>query len=325
MINFHSKWKKSNILSSLYLWLSFRFSSFAFLVCISHSIASQTFQQLSYANAELGQKLIRPTHTTPSSTIDVHYSAASTQAEAPTTPKSTGFFSGLRNFFTGNSATTTTARPSIPATRSTHTQVTNAPVIPYQQPNVVPASPSLNTRTRSGGAGLPVQTISTTTTARPHHIDEFPALPPRRNENDRTASHGTALTLSSQGWTSRGNFDHGPSQHSTPHNAWTNNRRIGGSLPDLSRTTTHRPSYVLPTAKSMTNIHSGGHSGGHSNQHNNNNNNRKADTPLATDAEIEALTETLFEKSTPNIFPSIHVNLQGRTRSSELTDKAPMP
>lgn len=74
----------------------------------------------------------------------------------------------------------------------------------------------------------------------------------------------------------------------------------------------------------MSNIHSGGHSGGGRLSHNNSNN-KKAETPLATDAEIEDLTESLFEKSTPNIFPSMHVNLQGRTRSSELSDQAAMP
>lgn len=68
----------------------------------------------------------------------------------------------------------------------------------------------------------------------------------------------------------------------------------------------------------MSNIHPGGHS-------NNNNHNKNADTPLATDAEIEALTESLFEKSTPNIFLSINVNLQARTRSSEQSDQAPLP
>lgn len=313
-------------------WL--RFSSRLLLsVCFWIIIASQTFQQLSYANAELGQHLIRPTHTTPPNTFDIHFTVPTTQTEAPTTPKSTGFFSGLRNLFSRNSGTTTTVRPQKLTTtpQSSYGPVSNTPIVSFPQPNIVPASPSLNVRTRNGGSNLPVRTISsipptTTTTSKPYHNDEFPALsPPRRNDNNRPVSQrpGTANSPPDHDWSNHGNFNQG-SHHSTPQNVWSNIGHRGGSLPNLSATTTHRPSYSLPTSKSMTNIHSGGHSN-NNNNHRNNNNNLNTETPLATDAEIEALTESLFEKSSPNIFPSIHVNLQGRTRSSEQSDQAPMP
>lgn len=276
------------------------------------ALASQTFQQLSYANAELGQKLIRPTQTTTPNTIDINYSVPTIATEVVTTPKSSGFFSGLRNLFGRNSGATTTVRPSksTTSTRISTGAIANTPAVSSQQHIVYPASPSQNARARivggsGGGSVIPSQLTSTTSTSRPSNVDDFPALsPPRRNNNNRPVTSE---------WTNQG------SRQSTPHNDWTNIRRHGGSLPNLSVTTsTHRPSYSLPTSKSLSNIHSVGHS----NQ--NNNNNKKVDTPLATDAEIQLLSESLFEKSTPNIFPSINVNLQGRTRSSEQTDQAPM-
>lgn len=289
---------------------------------------SQTFQQLSYANAELGQKLIRPTQTTTPGTIDVNYSVATIETEVVTTPKPTGFFSGLRNFFSRNSGATTTARPTspVPSTRTPIGPAGNSPVATVPQQTIYPASPPQNARTRNGGSNMPIQltpttsTTSTTSTPKPSPIDDFPALsPPRRNNHSRPTTHRPAIPSTPVAdWTNHGNFNPG-SRPSVPQNAWTDIRRRGGSLPNLSMTTsTHRPSYSLPTSKSMSNIHSGGHS-------NNNNNNKNADTPLATDAEIEALTESLFEKSTPNIFSSINVNLQARTRSSEQSDQAPLP
>lgn len=238
------------------------------------------------------------------------------ETEVATTPKSAGFFSGLRNFFTRNSGATT-LRP-VTSAKITKVAPVNASMAAFLQPNIHPASPPQNARTRNGG-GMPAQLPLITSTAKPSSVDDFPALsaPRRDNNNNRLATNSP--TISSTSISDHGNSNLG-SRHSTSHNAWIDIRHRGGNLRNLSMTTsTHRPSYSLPTSKSLMDIHFGG------NSHHNNTNNAKVDIPLASDAEIESLSESLFEKSTPNIFASINVNLQGCTRSSEHTDQAPMP
>lgn len=66
--------------------------------------AAQNFQQLSYANAEVAQVLIRP-----------HVSGTAEPSIATTTVR-TGFLNGIRNFFARNTPSTSSPVPSITTT-----------------------------------------------------------------------------------------------------------------------------------------------------------------------------------------------------------------
>ncbi|KAJ6636228.1 Endoribonuclease [Pseudolycoriella hygida] len=152
---------------------------------------AQGLQQLSYANADIGQKLIRSTVTT--------------EPPPPTTRK-TSFFGGIRNYFVrksteapivtstepnvvraitplpGSSSSTTTSGRMVP-----RNPAGNAPPIMSQTSNIV--VPRVTPSTSS---------TTTTTTSRPKPPQEdFPPLGPPRRQNSVSSTTPSTTTLHS--------------------------------------------------------------------------------------------------------------------------------
>lgn len=295
---------------------------------------------MSYQNADIGQVLIRPhTATTahpPNGTI-VYLPRSTTPLPPHLTTTKASFFGNIRNFFSRGSTstvtpviTTTTRRP-VPVTVPTNVKNNNNNINQNTLRNGA-HTPPINSQTQfiqaesnKQPAGLPQMppsvpnqsstvkvvprtstTTTTTTTQRstlPHSpsIEEFPPLaPPRRNRPSAPSTVAPVPNI----WTTtmRPRTTHASQHVSTPE------RRPSDPNP-LSRT---------QSSSSIISIDS-------RNEYNNQKGSSTQPPELASDAEIEELTETLFKKSSPNLYPFITINLQGKTRSSRVDDEAPQP
>lgn len=305
------------------------FKNHFFIQFVFHYLVSQ---QLSYANAEIGQSLIRPHSTTlspPNGTVI--YLPRSTTPLPPhlTTTKKPGFFSNLRNIFvrgsttTGPTTTTTTNRPSVvPTTRHTNHG-------PNQHTLRNGGAPTLNSnvqflshessKTPTGIPQMPpsvlvtstAKTITSTTQApkKPPTEDFPPLAPPRHN---RPSVLPTSAPIVNNQWTST------TARSTTAGTSTTTARPTSttvSSAPTARRPSNPQPLSRTQSSSSIISVDS-------------RNEQPKGATQrpeLATDAEIEELTELLFKKSSPNLYPYLMVNLQGKTKSSLLTDEAPQP
>ncbi|KAG4080342.1 hypothetical protein HA402_010834 [Bradysia odoriphaga] len=153
----------------------------------------QGLQQLSYANAEVGQKLIRTSVTT---------------EPPPPTTKKTSFFGGIRNYFSKKSPETSTEAvisSSIPSSSSSSTTATTTTTTTARSTsqNAITGQnglPSMSqTRTNVVVPHItPSTTSTTTTTSRPKLPQEdFPALGPPRRQNSVSSSTPSTTTLHS--------------------------------------------------------------------------------------------------------------------------------
>lgn len=272
----------------------------------SYSIAdAQNLQQLSYAQAEVAQVLIRP------------HIVVSTEQPVSTTTAKPGFLNGIRNFFSRNSP------PS--STPSTTTVPTNTVILPTstgQNATAGYVSTNNGIRLYAGGNNLlnrnlngtrPTSAVTIKPTAAPRAStiapissslptaaprpqtsstqaspiqtprtqEDFPALgPPRRSRPDANVNPSTTVTSTlAPAWSL--------AAEQNRQNAFTEGT-TSASLHGYSTTTTKYPD-------------------------------------LATAEEIEDITETLLTKSSPNLMPYLMVNLQGRTHSYAKSDEAPLP
>lgn len=307
---------------------------------VSHFLFSEGSQQLSYQNADIGQVLIRPHMATtahpPNGTV-VYLPRSTTPLPAHLTTTKASFFGNIRNFFSRGS--TTTVSPVI--TTTTHrpasaTLPTNAKNNNINQNTLRNGlqMPSINSQTQfiqaesnnKQPAGIPqmppsvpyqsstvkvvpiISTTITTTTQRsavPHSpsIENFPPLaPPRQN---RPSVSSTVAPVP---------------------NAWTT---IPTTIRPSTTTASHqstperRPSD--PNSLSRTQSSSSIISIDSRNEYNKQKGSSTEPPELASNTEIEELTETLFKKISPNLYPFITINLQGKTRSSKVDDEAPQP
>lgn len=151
---------------------------------------AQGLQQLSYANADIGQKLIR--------------SSVTTEAPPPTTKK-TSFFGGVRNFFSKKSPETSSEPNTVGAvtplsssssssstTTTTTTTTTSTPQNARQ--NGLPSMSQTKTN-----VVVPPSTGSTTAaTSKPKLPQEdFPPLGPPRRQNSASSTTPSTTTLQS--------------------------------------------------------------------------------------------------------------------------------
>lgn len=134
---------------------------------------AQNLQQLSYANADVAQVLIRP-----------HMPVTTEQPPATTTAKPAGFLSGIRNLFSRNSVTTSTPTPvevstiAVPPTNDPHSSSSGIRLFsgpPGSRGTVPTAAPRRHLSTPSPTPPTPAPRAK-----RPNN-EEFPALgAPRR-------------------------------------------------------------------------------------------------------------------------------------------------
>lgn len=281
--------------------------------------------QLTYANAELGKTLIRPhsASTAPPNGTVIYLPRTTTQTPGQqTTTKKSGFFNNLRNIFSRGSSTTTTMPPTIATTTrktSTSTNVWYHIQSPNQhtlrngaQASLHNSNGQLHDQNKNYLLSVPQippsvlissthkPTMATTEAAKKPQMEEFPPLTPqRRNRPLPTQSSITNVQLPSS--TARASTS--TTRRST--SITTSQPRFIPNSHPLSRT---------QSSSSIISIDS-------------RNENSKGSTQrpeLATDTEIEELTELLLKKST-TLYSHITVNLQGKTKSSALTDEASQP
>lgn len=289
--------------------------------------------QLSYTNADIGEKLVRSqTTTTP----------------VPTTKKSS-FFGGLRNIFRKDTTTaaslddvsttsttplpiSTTTTKSIVAGLAAAKQAVVAPVVP-----VNPVEPTSTSTIKSithpanptTAAATPAVAHSTPTTARPRQPlhdfesfatitlstkapkvkEDFPALPTRPNQREEFPALPAPRQPSTggKGSPSQGGTTATP-VISTTANAWS-------SLPTLKPTNQHAPTPTPSHVNFIPNAHSSTP--------------RSVAAPTVspgetTNAELETLTEALFTKET-SLLSTVTINYQAKTQSSTTVDQAPLP
>lgn len=192
-----------------------------------------------------------------------------------------------------------------------------------------PPSPTFDLRGGMGTSSITPQAPFTTTTPRSPHIrDDFPPLnPPRRPSTPGVREDFPALpTVRAPGSPvptpgSPVPTPASPNRPSSP-SAW------GGSTPSWGTPSTPRPGSVAPASPTpalpggnrvsfvprqpggTTTIRPGTTGSGNS---------------LATDDEIRTLTEALFTKEVNSQLNLIRVNPQGKTRSIDSADEAPLP
>lgn len=253
---------------------------------IFFSAEAQGLQQLSYANADIGQKLIRTSVTT--------------EPPPPTTKKSS-FFGGIRNYFSKKSTespieTSTTPNVVREITPLTSTTTTTTQRTTPSSENALPALsqtsnnnvvPRINTPSTSSSTPTSTTKTTTTTTSRPRPPQEdFPPLGPPRRQNSVTSSTPSTTTLHSA-WATPTTTPNGNGQ----------NVIFQPKQPDPSH-------IVTPPASPTINI---------------------PQIEIASNSELEILTEELFSKESSSLYDKITINYQGRTQSSASTDEAAIP
>lgn len=269
--------------------------TFAFIFFSFRNSDAQGLQQLSYANADIGEKLIRSTIPT-------------TPIPTTTTTQRTGFFSGIRNIFSKKAPTTITSSTVSPTATTTEAGLlksnSDTPILsPSRSPiNVIVQTTTWSTTKPTTPTNLIVQTTASTTKATtttapssyqthttkkvPAIRDEFPALP---SPKQRPSGVITTTTQASQAvQTQRTNQPSLPS-----HNAWSTHpteNPVSGKQPAYQNV----PTLATPSVD-------------------------------VSDNELETLFENLFKKEGSTLFSQISINYQGRTYSSGQTDEAPQP
>lgn len=267
---------------------------------------AQGLQQLSYANADIGEKLIRS--TVPTTTV-------SPVTTTTTTTEKHGFFSGLRNIFSRSSTTNapTTNAPRVlynasmtssPSQVSTSVRLTSSTVAPIRMST--PSSTTTSTTTTTTQKALIIQS---TTNATPRTtVTSYPTTKSTSVTPSTTPiSYRNALANSQQNLNS-------PTFPSIPQNPINNPVLSPIAFPTLSPNG-HRHNGAAGNGKHpRPSVTTHGPENG------------KNDVNGVTDAELIELTEELFRKEKDdNLFNQINVNYQGRTHSSSTTDEAKEP
>lgn len=299
--------------------------------------------------------MVRSTHSTA-------VTNATTPLPPTQTTTTSSFFSGIRNIFlrttTVATTTTTTTTPAPHPTTTTTTvraQTVRAAIAPAR------IQPTTST-TRNGGRIAPVQSIpSVSTTTQRSNLNAainnqqssvLHAMPAPHGEQvahgnpNNQQQHGSRIPTHQPGATAspghlnieiskRGDFNSRIPVliNSRPqHNNHDNHNSLGPHGNHNNRqqqNIPHSPPIATPPispSPSLTSISSQTSLSGRNNVPQGQQNTQGAPRlPQATTQEIEELTELLFKKSSPNLFPYITVNLQGKTRSSLQTDDAPLP
>lgn len=281
------------------------------------------------------------------------------------TTKKSGFFKGFKKFFGGgssksteapetSSSTTSTPRPTTTTTRATPKPTQRLPpqqhyadtlpgFPPRQQPqpnkpgltalsypstkppaNLAPIAPlapmqpitsstttttttvkptikvevhSTTTTTTTVKPTVKVEVQSTTTTTRkPTTKDDFPTLPTKKTAfapGPVPSPAGNAWGGSTPAWSTL------PSP--TPTKVSVITPPTPNKMAVAPPSTTHRPSGPSSTRSPGS------------------------ETSLVTDAELAQVSETIFSKETNSKLSNLHLDLQGKTRSSETKDEAPKP
>lgn len=143
---------------------------------------------MSYANADIGQKLIRTSVTT---------------EPPPPTTKKTSFFGGIRNYFSKKSTETpeTSTEPNVvraitPLPASSSSTTTSTTTLRPTSQNAASSSGNVLSQTRNNV--VPPSSPATSTTARAKLPQEdFPALGPPRRQNSVPATTPSTTTLHS--------------------------------------------------------------------------------------------------------------------------------
>lgn len=182
---------------------------------------AQGLQQLSYANADIGQKLIRSTVTT--------------EPPPPTTKKST-FFGGIRNYFSKKTPESEPAAVT-PSTSSSSTSTTTTTTPRSTRQNAVGGQNGIQSMSQTRtNVVVPNNTPSTTSTTsgRPKSPPEdFPALGPIRRQNSASSTTPSTTTLHSV-WATA------PTGPTRP----TGNQQSANVVPNQPRPTASPPSWT---------------------------------------------------------------------------------